>query len=441
MISDAVRAAQWPVVALALNLDESRSGQVDPAARRVLTLATSAFTLCFAVWVMFAIVAIPIREELSLSEAQFALLAAIPVLTGSVLRVPAGILADRIGGRASMIGLLLATAVPTFLVSRVGTDDPVTAYEQLLALALLIGVAGTTFAVGVAWVSAWYPPAHKGFALGILGTGNVGASITKLFAPSLVTLVAAGGLAGGIVPGGWRLLPAIYSLALVAMAAVIWLFAPRPDELPARGRGLIEMAKPLARARVWRFGFYYVTVFGAYVALALWLPKYYVEVYGLELHRAGLMTALFIFPASLLRPFGGTLSDRFGARTVTFASFAGIAATSAALCTPMGITAFTVLVCALGVSMGVGKASVYTYVPQYFPGDVGAVGGLVGAIGGVGGFVLPIVFAGAKTASSAPESTFYVMTALALASFAVLTAAVTRLRIAEARPAGSRAVA
>ncbi|MBI5310433.1 MAG: NarK/NasA family nitrate transporter [Actinobacteria bacterium] len=426
---------------MALNLDDTREGHVSDEARRVLAISTFAFTLCFAVWVMFAIVALPIRKELALSEGQFALLAAIPVLTGSVLRVPVGILADRIGGRVCMTALLAITAVPTFLVSRIDASDPAVAYDHLLILATLIGLAGTSFAVGVAWVSAWYPPAHKGFALGVFGTGNVGASITKLLAPTLVTLVAAGGVAGGVVPGGWRFVPAIYALALAATALGVWLLSPRPDMRPSRGRLLKSMIAPLACLRVWRFGFYYVTVFGAYVALALWLPKYYVDVYGLELHQAGLLTALFIFPASLLRPLGGSLSDRYGARPVTFASFAGIGLFSAALCLPMGILPFTVLAIGVGVSMGVGKASVYTYIPHYFPRDVGAVGGLVGAIGGVGGFALPLIFAAVKVRTGSPESTFFVMLVLATVSLAVLTYTVFRMRVGVSSRGAAQGVA
>lgn len=428
MISDAVRSAQWPVVALAFNLDDARRHEVGGDAKRVLALATLAFTLCFAVWVMFAIVGIPIAEELALTEGQFALLAAIPVLTGSLLRVPAGMLTDRIGGRVAMTVLLLIVAPPTYLVGRIDTTDSAAAYHWLLVLALFIGLAGTSFAIGVSWGSAWFPERHKGFALGVIGTGNVGASITKLLAPTLIAVAAGGGLLGGLVPGGWRLLPAVYALAMTATAAAVWTLAPRPEVKPAGGRSLREMSAPLARMRVWRFGLYYVSVFGAYVALALWLPKYYVDVYSLELHSAGLLTALFIFPASLLRPLGGALSDKFGARSVTIVSLSGVAIFAAALCLPMGVEAFTALICAAGAAMGVGKASVYAYIPRYFPRDVGAVGGLVGAIGGVGGFLLPLAFASVVGTTGSPQSTFAVVAALATAGVTVLLAMVVRMR-------------
>jgi len=394
---------------------------VSPEAVRVLVIATTLFTIFFAVWVMFAIIGIPMRKEFGLSDSEFALLAAVPILTGSFLRVPVGIVTDRIGGRNMMMGLLIVTAIPTFMLGRVDT------YNGALWLALGIGMAGTSFAAGIAWVSAWYPARQQGFALGVFGAGNVGASITKLLAPTLVTAVGSAGLLGGFIPGGWRLVPTVFSFALVTAAIVLPFVAPRQDRRPSHGRGFAEMSRPLLIPRVWRFGFYYVTVFGAYVALALWLPKYYVDVYGLTLTKAGLVTALFIFPASLLRPFGGWLSDKYGARRITAVSFSGVGLFSAVLCLSMSIVPFVILIFCLGVSMGIGKASVYTYVPQYFPKDVGAVGGLVGAVGGMGGFALPLIFAWAKTQTHHPESTFYVMTALAAVSALFLAIAVSRI--------------
>lgn len=395
---------------------------VDPDAKRVLVVSTVLFTIFFAVWVMFAIVGLKMRKELGLSEGEFALLAAIPILTGSILRVPMGIATDKVGGRNMLIGLLLFTAVPTYLVSRIET------YEQALILALFLGMAGTSFAVGVAWVSAWYPPEYQGFALGVFGTGNVGASITKLLAPTLVTTVGSAGLLGGLIGGGWRFVPAVYAIMLVLCAAIVPFITPRHDKKPSKGRSIAEMSKPLAIMRVWRFGFYYVTVFGAYVGLSLWLPKYYVDVYDFSLRDAGFMTALFIFPASLLRPLGGYLSDNYGARPITAISFTVIAGASAALMMTMDVMPFTMLVVVIGIAMGIGKASVYTYIPQYFPKDVGAVGGLVGAVGGLGGFVLPLMFAWAKSETGRPESTFAVMLGLSLLSMLALSIAVAHLR-------------
>ncbi len=396
---------------------------------RVLVMSTIGFCVFFAVWVMFAIVAIPVKKEFGLTEGQFALLVAIPILAGSTLRVPFGMLTDRVGGRTVFTALLLVTAIPTYFVSR-ATD-----YTQLLVLGFFVGLAGVSFAVGIAWVSVWYPPERQGFALGMFGAGNVGASITKLAAPTLVTLVAVGGIAGGFIPGGWRFVPFVYAIMLVVMALLVWAIVPGPDRRPAVGRSFREVNRPLGDLRVWRFGLYYMVVFGAYVALALWLPHYYVDVYGVSLRVAGFLTALFIFPASLLRPLGGYLSDRLGPRPVTYTAFIVMCLAFVWLSRGVPIELFTILIIVVGVMMGIGKASVYKYVADYYPRDVGVVGGLVGAVGGLGGFILPLLFAWAKGKTGDPESTFVVLLVFALTCLVWLHLVVIKMRRDEGRRA------
>jgi NNP family nitrate/nitrite transporter-like MFS transporter len=205
------------------------------------------------------------------------------------------------------------------------------------------------------------------------------------------------------------------------------------------------MLAPLKEVRTWRFGLYYVVVFGAYVALSLWLPAYYTRVYGLSLAKAAMLTALFIFPASLLRPLGGWLSDRFGARPVTYAVFVAMLLACIPLAIPdgafgghLGLTPFFLLVEVLGIGMGLGKASVYKYIPDYFPNDVGATGGLVGTLGALGGFVLPLAFGYLETSTGRPQSCFQVMLLLVFACLLWLHAVVRgikRGRLIQVRPA------
>jgi NNP family nitrate/nitrite transporter-like MFS transporter len=405
--------------------------QVPRGAVRVLVVATVGFTLMFAVWLMFGVLGIAIRDEFGLTDSQFAWLTAVAILNGSIWRLPAGMLADRIGGRKVSTGMLLFTAVPAFLIAFT-TDSTSTTYTTLLLYAFLVGFAGNAFTSGVAWVSAWWPRRRQGLALGIFGAGNVGASVTKFIGPAMITAVPVAGLLGGLVPGGWRSVPFLYGVLLLIMAVVTWTVAPSVDRMPGKGRPLRERIAPLRGVRVWRFSLYYVVVFGAYVALSAWLPKYYVDVYGLELKNAALLTALFIFPASLLRPVGGWFSDRFGARRVMYTTFSTMliaygvlmmpygyiviertdGTTSEVLPWSVGVVAFTLLVFVVGCAMGVGKAAVYKHIPEYFPRDVGAVGGLVGSLGALGGFFLPPLFAYATGWTGMPQATFGVLFAV-----------------------------
>lgn len=334
--------------------------------------------------------------------------------------------------------LMLATAIPAFFLSRA------TSFEQLMIGAFLVGVAGNSFSVGIAWNSAWFPRNQQGVALGVFGSGNVGASVTKFIGPTLIALVPAAGYYGGWIPGGWRFVPLLYSGLLLIMAAAIWFFTPREDRKPGQGRPLKETLRPLQQLRVWRFSYYYVIVFGAYVGLSVWLPKYYVDVFGISLQNAALLTALFIFPASLLRPLGGWLSDRYGARRVMYGVFGGMMGVLLLLAAPnghivldvptaedpnaqisvmsfsMNVTFFTVLIFLVGCGMGIGKAAVYKYIPEYFPKDVGAVGGLVGLLGALGGFFLPLGFAYLVRLTHLPQTTFMILFILTGGGFGCL---------------------
>ena len=254
-----------------------------------------------------------------------------------------------------------------------------------------------------------------------------------MIGPALIALVPAGGI--GLIPGGWRGVPVLYAAALVLMAAVLWVATPTPDRHPGSGRPLRALLAPLREVRTWRFGLYYVVVFGAYVALSLWLPSYYKRVFGLPLGKAALLTALFIFPASLLRPVGGWLSDKFGARPVTYAVFVAMLLACVPLAAPrgslgfhVGLTQFILLIEVLGIGMGLGKASVYKYIADYFPNEVGAAGGLVGTLGALGGFVLPLGFGYLDKSSGRPESCFWIMGALVLACLVWLHTVVSGMR-------------
>ncbi len=368
------------------------------AQQRALWISTIAFTLCFAVWTIFAIIGIQIKKNLGLSETQFGLLVGTPILTGSLIRLALGVWTDQYGGRRVFTFVMLAAALATYLLTYAET------YPQFLLAALGVGIAGGSFAVGVAYVSRWYEAGKQGTALGIFGAGNVGAAVTKFCAPFVMIAM------------GWKGVADVWAVALAAMAVIFW-FTTKEDPVVAERRragvkppsAWLEMA-PLKNIQVWRFSLYYFFVFGGFVALALWLPQYLMNVYHVDLETAGMTAAMFSLPASLFRAYGGHLSDRYGARTVMYWTFL-----VAVLCTfilsyppadyvvrtahgatafhiEMGLPGFIVTIFVLGFFMALGKAAVFKHIPVYYPKNVGAVGGLVGMIGGLGGFVLPIAF-------------------------------------------------
>lgn len=373
--------------------------QYNPAkAHKALASSTVAFTVCFAVWTIFSVIGVKIKQDLGLSETQFGLLVATPILTGSISRIFLGIWTEKFGGRLVFTVLMLATAVAVYLLASVQT------YAVFLLAALGIGLAGGSFIVGIAYTSEWYDKDHQGTALGIFGVGNVGAAVTNFGAPILVAAL------------GWENTAVVYAAVLAAMAIVFWLITEDDPRLRQRKQEgaeptpLREQLAPLAKLQVWRFSLYYFFVFGAYVALASWLPHYYTSAYGLSLTTAGSLAALYALPGSLFRALGGWLSDKFGARAVMYWTFIASLACLFALSYPqtryviegidgpiefsfgIPLVLFVGLTIVLGFFMSLGKAAVYKHIPVYYPDHVGSVGGLVGMVGGLGGFFLPISF-------------------------------------------------
>lgn len=364
---------------------------------RALVLSTGAFTFCFSVLTIFSIIGIRIKYEIGLSDTQFGFLVATPILTGSLCRLFLGIWTDLYGGRIIFTLLMLFSACSLYFLTY--AND----YYQCIIAALGIGLAGGGFAVGVAYVSRWYPKDLQGTALGVFGMGNFGASITNFGAPFLLFL-------------GWHGVAKVYSIVFCVIAILFYLFS-KDDPFTQYRRlhgskhsNFLEQLKPLKNIQVWRFSFYYFFVFGAFVALALWLPRYYIGVYGVDIKTAGMLTAFYSFPGSVFRALGGVLSDRIGARKVMYITYIGslfclffmsypatnyiIQGVSGDISFNFKITVipFTILSFLLGFFMSLGKAAVYKHIPVYYPNNVGSVGGIVGLIGGLGGFCCPIVF-------------------------------------------------
>lgn len=438
-------------------------------ANKTLFLNTFAFTVCFAVWLLNGVLVTFLvdNQVFDWTSVEIGWLIGIPVLTGALFRLPAGILTDKFGGKPIYVGLLFLCAVPMFLLSY--AND----FWTFALCSLGFGMAGTSFAIGVAYTSIWFEKSKQGLALGIFGAGNAGAAITTMVGPKLLEYLTD----DKTNLDGWRIMPQIYGVALVVMGIIFYLFTKnrKPE---TSSKNLKGMLKPLKSLRVWRFGLYYFLVFGCFVSFAGWLVPYYTNVYKLNLASAGLFVSAFSLPTGIMRIFGGWLSDKYGARKVMYwvlvssvifsvllfipkmdiyTTGKGINAKQAGIVTEVtssfimigenkydillkesqlenidnefkifpvkvswqepkvrvgdeivkkqlivegkthiyfqaNIWVFAIFTIMIGFIWGIGMAAVYKHISDYFPEEVGVVGGMVGVLGGLGGFVCPILF-------------------------------------------------
>lgn len=438
---------------------------------QVLILNTVAFTVCFAGWMMNGVLITYLvdNDVFQWDKAQMGWLIGIPVLTGSIMRLPVGVLTDKYGGRRVYTLLMLAAAVPMYMTSMANE------YYEFIGASLGFGLTGAAFAVGIAYTSVWFPKERQGTALGIFGVGNAGSALTSMGAPIALKWLTD----GGQHIENWRTLPKLYAAALIVMAIAFYFLTFEKRTEHSSGLTPRQRLEPLKFVRVWRFGLYYFLVFGAFVALAQWLIPYYVNVYTMSVATAGLMASIFSLPSGVIRALGGWMSDRFGARRVMYWVLGSCLTCCVLLCVPRmdiespgsGVTAvrggtvtfvsdslilvdqreyrirpepsswrrnqestflvfpsgefwhkpavevgdivmkkqllargithlffqanvwiFTFLVFVVGIMMGIGKAAVYRHIPDYYPEQIGVVGGIVGVVGGLGGFFCPILF-------------------------------------------------
>ncbi|MCF6296738.1 MAG: MFS transporter [Flavobacteriaceae bacterium] len=438
-------------------------------ANKILFLNTFAFTISFAAWLLNGVLVTFLVDNqiFDWSAVQVGWLLGIPILTGALFRLPVGILTDKFGGRPVYTILLILCAIPMYLLSYA------TNFWSFALYSLGFGMAGASFAVGIAYTSIWFPKEKQGLALGIFGAGNAGAAITTMAGPKLLDYLTD----GKINLEGWRVMPQIYALVLVIIA-IIFFFLTENKKPKTSSKTLKGLLQPLKNIRVWRFGMYYFLVFGCFVSFAGWLVPYYTNVYHLDLVTAGLLASAFSLPSGVIRAFGGWLSDKYSARRVMYWVLGSSVILSILLFVPkmdvfttgQGINArqpgtvtevttnfikvgeqkyvlhskkgklrnannefrilpakemwqeakvkvgdvvtkkqliakgkthiyfqaniwmFTFLAILIGIIWGIGKAAVYKHIPDYFPEEVGVVGGMVGVLGGLGGFVCPILF-------------------------------------------------
>lgn len=371
-----------------------------PGATRQTVLATIAFAVCFSAWGMLSPIAPEIQDELGLSDTQTSVMISIPVVLGALLRIPLGLITDRVGGRLVFAVMLAYSAGAAVLVGFASS------YTALIAAGFLLGAAGATFAIGVPFVAEWVDPKRQGFALGLYGVGNIGTAVAAFSVPAIRD--SAGQEVAGLVIG-----------AVVAAYAVIWWSLAR--DLPGRQPkkqpygDVLRSGWPLYRLSL----FYFVT-FGGFVAMALYLPKLLTEWFDLSLTDAGLRAAGFTLLATGARPLGGILADRIGGAKVLAFVFMGIGLDAIGLswqASDPQIVPVTIFSLTMAFFLGLGSGAVFKQVPLYFPSSTGAATGIVGAAGGLGGFFPPLLLGVVKDASGD-----YVLAFVFLVAFAWMCA-------------------
>jgi len=376
----------------------------------VLIVSTLAFTVCFMVWMMFGVIGIPIKKTLGLNATEFGLLTAMPVLSGSLIRVPLGIWTDKYGGRIVLTVLMAVTVPAIFLMSYA------TAYWHFLVIGLVLGLAGGSFSVGTPYVARWFPRHRQGMAMGVFGAGNSGAAVNKFLAPALV------------VAFGWTMVPQVYAAIMLGTLVLFWMFSHSdPTHLVPSNVRFVDQLQALKDPKVLKYCQYYSIVFGGYVALSLWMVQYYVGEFGLDIRIAALLAAAFSLPGGVLRAIGGWLSDKYGAHSVTWwvmwvswiclflLSYPQTEMTILTVDGPktfhvgLNVYTFTALMFVLGIAWAFGKASTFKYISDEYPHNIGAISGIVGLAGGLGGFVLPIMFGALMDLTGIRSSAFMLM--------------------------------
>ena len=363
-------------------------------ATRALIMATIAFAVNFSVWTLYSVMSIELKQKLGLSGTQIGLLLSAPIITGALFRLPIGILCERYPSKLLFILQMLIVVPPLFLLPRVES------FNGYLITGLLIGISGVSFTIGIRYLTDWFESSEQGTAMGVFGAGNAGAALSLILVPYIKDV------------WGWQYIGPAYSAMMLATCILFWLIAPKaPDYLHnTKRKTFYFFIKPLVHAKVWRFGLYYYFVFGSFLALILWLPQYYVNAYNLPFNQAMALTLLFVISSSMARAAGGWFADRYGARNVNWSVFwicliclfflsyppttmivHGVEK-DVQLYIELNVWVFTLLLLVIGLAQGFGRASVYKLINDYYPEQMGSVGGLVAMLGALGGCTLPILF-------------------------------------------------
>ncbi len=366
-----------------------------------LSLQTSSLVVGFMVWVLISSLMPYITADIPLTSGQASIITAIPVILGSLMRIPIGFYADRFGARIIFLISFLILLFPVFYLSAASS------FTDLVIGGLILGIGGATFSIGVTSLPKYYPKEKHGFINGVYGVGNIGTAITTFGAPII---------AGSI---GWQGTIRIFLVILVVFSALVFIFGDR-KEAKVR-KSMVEQIRGVYKnTTLWFLSLFYFITFGAFVAFTMFLPSFLVDNFGLDPVDAGIRTAVFIIIATLLRPVGGLLADKFNPFIILMFVFIGVAFSGILLSFSPDIIWYTVGALAVGVTVGIGNGTVFKLVPLYFSKQAGIVNGIVSAMGGLGGFFPPLLLTAVANITGHHAIAFMLMSEFAFVSFVIV---------------------
>lgn len=366
-----------------------------------LTLQTSSLLVGFMIWVLISSLMAFIQEDIALTAGQASLVTAIPVILGSLLRIPLGFYTDRLGARIIFLVSFLILLFPVFFISIADS------FTDLVIGGLLLGVGGATFSIGVTSLPKYYPKERHGFINGVYGVGNIGTAVTTFGAPIIASSI------------GWVDTVRIFLIILIVFSALIFIFGDKREQKAKKS--MVEQIKGVYRnSTLWFLSLFYFITFGAFVAFTMFLPSFLVDNFGLDPIDAGIRTAVFIVIATLLRPVGGLLADKFNPFIILMISFIGVTFSGILLSFSPNIEWYTVGALVVAFTVGVANGTIFKLVPLYFSKQAGIVNGIVSAMGGLGGFFPPLLLTAVNNMTGNHAIAFMLLSELALVSFVIV---------------------
>lgn len=366
-----------------------------------LTLQTASLVTGFMMWVLISSLIPSIKQDIPLTESQVSIITAIPVILGSLLRIPIGFYTDRFGARKLFMISFTVLLFPVFYVSVANS------FIDLVIGGLFLGIGGAVFSVGVTSLPKYYPKEKQGFINGVYGVGNAGTAITTFGAPIIAQSL------------GWQKTAQLFLILLLIFIVFNFIFGDR-KEVKVK-QSMAEQLKSVCKnTTLWFLSLFYFITFGAFVAFTMFLPNFLVNNFNLDSVDAGIRTAGFIALATLMRPIGGLLADKFNSFIILMFTFIAVTLSAVILAFSPNIELFTVGCLAVALFVGIGNGTVFKLVPLYFSKQAGVVNGIVSAMGGLGGFFPPLVLTAVHNITGQYSIAFMALSEVALACLVIV---------------------